>query len=515
MLRRIILFALSLSLLSLPSARAADGDFRFKRISPATVTAGEKVNWSLDWEGKSGYFLTNVSLYILGPNGETFNSSWSFQDSGLTQSTILKEKIFTLETSKKVNSGIYKIQGVVLSTFCRSCENGNYGSESYVYRRDANSLYQFGGNMKVVDLSNSDFKIEGGEITKNAAPEIESVVLSESRISPGETLKVTINANTPGYIWKFAVDLRSPSGRRYSWFGFNDNLDWSSATPATFKRNGSQWSISFDIPIDDEYSPGNYSVSRLILDWFLDGPPKFVNNTRNTTAFWGGSFDLLNDQEGLRFNGSIWSFDYTKYNLTKLVLTILDAGQGVLRDPIWTRIEWVTPESKSGNEAILEIDVDAFEYQISTICVGNFINENDGRFENIYACEPELVGSKEKYSNSNWVKKGTFRIPVYFPRSATPGTYRISYLNIVSSRCLNGLDQKCNNSENSRINLTYSYSLQEGRQPWLGYIDPSTKKVTITGKGEVQPPKLNFTNITSDSFNFTEQKSYEVDCEYA
>lgn len=514
MIRTLVTF-LTLALLPISNAGAAEDTFELKRTSAYAVTAGGAVNWSLDFEGKSGYFLTNISLFILGPNKERFNSSWSFQDGGLNQEARLKGRILSLQTGKKVSTGEYQVKGVTVSTYCRDCENGNSGSVTYVYRSDPSLLYQYGSNTKTLNLSAADFRIEGGELTKSAIPRIESVTFSESQVSPGEKLKVSINTMAPGYIWKWVVDLRSPSGRRFSWIGFNDNSQWSNETEAQYIRNGDLFSITFEIPIDEDFSPGNYSVSRLILEWFLDGPPNFVNNTRNNTALWGGSFDLVNDQEGFRFNDSIWTSEYQKYEIGKLNVTVLDAGQGSLRDPIWTRIEWAKPEVKSGEISYLEIDVDASRYQISSICVGNFINEIDGKMENFYACEPELVGSNQPYAKSNWVRKGSFRIPIYFPRAVAAGTYRISYLQVVSTKCLNGQDQNCNNSENSRTNMIYNYALSEGRQPWLGYVDPGSKKVKIAGVGEVPPPILSFANITSESFTFTEQKPYEIACDYS
>jgi len=48
---------------------------------------------------------------------------------------------------------------------------------------------------------------------------------------------------------------------------------------------------------------------------------------------------------------------------------------------------------------------------------------------------------------------------------------------------------------------------------------PSTLKcwvefLKISGIAEVPPPTLSFTNITSESFAFTEQKPYEITCDY-
>lgn len=514
MLRRILFFVLLLTFLPNSIARGSEGTFEFKRISPYAVSAGGTISWSLDFEGKSGYLPGGISLFIVGPNEEHFNSSWQFQDGGLGQKTKLERQTLTLQTGKKVSSGEYKIKGVIVFASCRNCENGNPGSITYVYRTDPRLLYQYGPNIKTLDLSAADFRIDGGEFAKSAIPRIESVTFSDSVISPGEKVKVTINTSTPGHIWKWVVDLRSPSGRRFSWIGFNDNDQWNNTTKAEYKRNGELFSITFEIPIDEDFSPGNYSISRLILDWFLDGPPNFKSNNRDNTALWGGSYDLISDQDGLRLNGSVWASEYSKYEINKLNLTILDAGQGDLRSPIWTRIEWVKPEAKAGEVSYLEIDVDAFRFQISSIVVGNFINEIDGKLENFYTYESELVGSAQQYAKSNWVKKGTFRVPIYFPRAVAAGTYRISYLQVTSSKCLNGQDQKCNNSENSRINTIYSNVLSDGSQPWLGYVDPASKKLKISGIAEVPPPTLSFTNITSESFAFTEQKPYEITCDY-
>ena len=512
---RIFITFLSLTLLPISTASAAEGSFEFKRISPQAVSAGGTVSWSLNFEGKSSYFLTNVSLFILGPNRERFNTSWSFQDGGLNQEARLKEKILSLQTGKKVSAGEYQIKGVTVSTYCPKCENGNSGSITYVYRTDPSLLYQFGSNTKTLDLSAADFRIDGGEFTKSVIPRIESVSFSESKVSPGEKLRVTINVSTPAYVWKWVIDLRSQSGRRFSWIGMNDDSQWSNETEAQYIRNGDLFSIVFEIPIDEDFSPGSYSISRIILDWFLDGPPNFKNNNRDSTALWGGSYDLLSDQEGLRLNDGIWVSEYFKYEINKLNLIVLDAGQNTFRLPIWTRMEWVKPEAKAGEISYLEIDVDAFGYQISNIVVGNFINEIDGKMENFYTYTAELVGLNQEYAKSNWVKKGTFRIPIYFPRNVAAGTYRISYLQVVSSKCLNGQDQKCNNSENSRSVTTYNYALSDGRQPWLGYVDPALKKLRITGIGDVPPPILSFANITSESFTFTEQRPDDITCDYS
>jgi hypothetical protein len=518
-MKRLIIFTLMSLLLTvvlLPAGNSAEAKLEFKRISEKTVAAGNELSWSISFEGRPGYFLTHISLYILGPNGEKFDSYWSYSDNGLRQEAKLSDEIISIQTDKNIFSGAYSIKGLSIGTYCRSCESGKGVSYDYLYTLDPILLKILGNSgTSLTDLSFADFQIEGGEFTKSPVPKIEKISLNKSKVSPGETIRVSIDILTPAYVWKWGFELTSPTGRKYSWSGFNDSALWSNQTQAEYKRSNEVSSISFDILIDEDFSPGSYKVSRFTAQWFLNGPPQFLNNTRNTSAFWGGSYDLLNDRQGLRINDSWWSSLHTKYEIDKLQLTVLDAGQGNPSNPIWTRIEWLNTDAKAGEVTFLEIDVDGMRSQISSICVGNFVNITSGQMINDYYCESQLLGTSQQYRDSTWVRKGTFQIPIYFPRETKPGVYTISYVSLESSKCSSAQDVNCNNSQNSISRVTFSGNgLIDESLPWVGIVYPNSKSIRISGVADIAPPMLSFSRIESDRFEFTAKKPYEISCEY-
>lgn len=475
--------------------------------------AGESVEWAINFDGNPDARISLIELFIVDPAGNNFRSSWSDQKDNVqvfSASARLENKHIFLKTHEKLSNGLYTLSGARIFTYCETCEKKN---EEIIYALKSSPLLKSFNSPNIMNLVTGNFEIVGSISTSNFhTPAILDLGLKGQDYSPGDKIHFNIKLDSDVFIWHFIVTVRSSSGRLFTWQGFNDDRDWSGSLKMQFNPVNATREIIFDADTGENFPAGVYTIQQIIMEWQMVGPKVFSDSSSDTKN-WGGVFFQIIENGVSRFEG-FWESQYKTFQVPVAAFRILDGGQGDLKDPIWNSISWSKAKGLAGEIQEVLIEVDAFQYYVTQVCVGNFINLKTGKMINEYFCDAAIYPSNARYATSERLKKGTFRIPIYFKRNIDLGSYAISYISVDSSSCLSQTDIRCNNANQLASNTFNSYILASGKPKWSNFVDPRTVGIELNGVAPLVEPTVKFTDIKMDSYNFSLFLPSDVNCDF-
>jgi hypothetical protein len=514
MKKSVVLFlAFFVALTTIPAiANAAESTLSISSVK-TKYQAGESVEWAINFDGNPNARINYLELFIVDPAGNNFRSSWSDQkESGqvFSGSARLEDKRIFLKTHENLSNGLYTLSGARIFTYCETCEKKN---EEIVFALKTSPLLKSFIAPNIINLAAGNFEIVRSTSNSNfRTPAILDLGLKGKDYSPGDKIPFKIKLDSDVFIWHFVISVRSPSGRLFTWQGFNDDRDWGGSLKMQFNPENATQEIIFDADTGENFPPGVYTIQQIIMEWQMVGPKDFSNSPPNT-RFWGGTFFQIIENGVSRFDG-FWESKYKAFEVPVAAFRMLDAGQGDLKDPKWNSISWVKTKGLAGEIQEVQIEIDASQYYVTEVCVGNFINLKTGKMINEYFCDPVIYPSNTRYATSERIKKGTFRIPVYFKRNIDLGSYAISYVSVNSSSCLNQSDIRCNNANQLASNTFNTYELAGGKPKWSNFVDPRTVGIELNGVAPLVEPTVEFTDIKMDSYKFSPLLLADVNCDF-
>jgi len=507
---------LTLVLLSalLPTiAVAADlPSFEIKSVSSTMIDPGDTVTWKIQVNLIPGW-LKGLNLNLIDPSGQV-RQIYSLVDSTYE----VKEKksvevLLSLKTHDYDLAGKYRLQWAYLANVSEVIYYDPINGKEYASKNE---------NTFAQNMSQFDFTIRDAGTGKQKTPQtISSVAFAKKTIDPGAPQTLDFVTSGSGTLTSVYVRISTPDGY------LDASCDASNPNASNVCKNfvvvANSNRFSFPIWTATDNSPGIYKVERIILT-YRNGDP---NASGNDTATWGGNLTYGSDPSDFQ--------QLSKFPPENLTFTLLDAGQGVAKTPIWTDIAWKDKSIKAGSVATLVITVDGFNRVIGNIATPILtpLNGKDGYvYTNQNGTDQVVRQVKPQAGNSMLpaTKSGTFEVDIYIPRNTLPGSYVIGQLNILGTSCqLNNVKdiysynqangQFCQGWPNGWHTSYYMGSLNQDfgtsgsvLKPWVGYINPMTIPLEVTAASPLVAPKLELVEATPSSVEWRFQSSSEYSC---
>jgi hypothetical protein len=500
----------------LPQAANADEgpSFEIKSVSSTMIDPGDSVTWKIQVNLIPGW-VKDLHIVLRTPSGDDRGMSVLIDPSYEVSEATSKEISLTLKTNDFDLPGKYKL---LWGRLYNEKEFSAYDPVNY-------KEFNVKGDITWQELNQFDFTIRDAGAGKQKSPQlIESIGFAKPQVDPGSTAKLNIKTVGSGTLENAYVTLSTPDGT------INFYCDTSSITSTEYcpdlLKTVSGYSFSIPVWTAEDSSPGTYRITQINLG-YRNGQ---VVSSRNDTASWGGSI-VYEDSENTH-NG-VKAQKLSQFEKTSLSFTLLDAGQGIARAPIWTSISWKNSAVKAGSIATLIISVDGFSRSIGKISIQSLTKTLAGGddvrvYINQNAQEQVVrrIDQANNVSSAPTAKAGTFEVDVYVPRKLRPGTYRIGDLELWSTSCkisainvmnivsaVNNLScQRLPNSWYTAFSMGNLFSNYSNTSQWAGYVNPASLRLEISDADPLQAPKIEEVEVGSSEIKYRYLNSSEQSC---
>ena len=496
-------------------ASAAEGpSFEIKSVSSTMIDPGDSVTWKIQVNLIPGW-VKDLHIVLRTPSGDD-RGMWVLVDPNYKVSEATRKEIsLTLKTNDFDLPGKYKLLYGWL-----------YNEKEYFAYDPVNyKEYATKTNLVAQDMNQFDFTIRDAGTGKQKSPQlIESIVFSKSQVDPGSTARLNIKTVGSGTLVNAYITLSTPDGT------VNLNCDTSSKGSAEYcpdlSKTDSGYTFSMPVWTAEDSSPGTYRITQVNLG-YRNGE---VVSSSNDTASWGGGV-VYEDSENT-YNGAKPQ-KLSQFEKTGLSFTLLDAGQGIARTPIWTGISWKNSAVKAGSTATLIISVDGFSRPIGKISIQSLTTTLPGG-DNVMAYTNQngqeqvvrRVDQANNVSTAPTAKAGTFEVDVYVPRNTKPGSYGIGELQLWSTSCkipainvmnivssVNNLScQRSPNGWSTAFSMGNLFSNWLKATQWAGYVNPASVKLEVSAADPLQAPKLEEVEVGTSEIEYRYLYSNEQSC---
>ena len=496
-------------------ASAAEGpSFEIKSVSSTMIDPGDSVTWKIQVNLIPGW-VKDLHIVLRTPSGDD-RGMWVLVDPNYKVSEATRKEIsLTLKTNDFDLPGKYKLLYGWL-----------YNEKEYFAYDPVNyKEYATKTNLVAQDMNQFDFTIRDAGTGKQKSPQlIESIVFSKSQVDPGSTARLNIKTVGSGTLVNAYITLSTPDGT------VNLNCDTSSKGSAEYcpdlSKTDSGYTFSMPVWTAEDSSPGTYRITQVNLG-YRNGE---VVSSSNDTASWGGGI-VYEDSENT-YNGAKPQ-KLSQFEKTGLSFTLLDAGQGIARTPIWTGISWKNSAVKAGSTATLIISVDGFSRPIGKISIQSLTTTLPGgddvmAYTNQNGQEQVVrrVDQANNVSTAPTAKAGTFEVDVYVPRNTKPGSYGIGELQLWSTSCkipainvmnivssVNNLScQRSPNGWSTAFSMGNLFSNWLKATQWAGYVNPASVKLEVSAADPLQAPKLEEVEVGTSEIEYRYLYSNEQSC---
>ena len=498
-----------------PSANANEGpSFEFKSVSATVIDPGETITWKIQANLIPGW-IKDLNINLRTPSGIVRQMSVLVDPSYKVSEANRKEISLTLKTNEFDLPGKYKLLYGWL-----------YNEKEFAAYDPINAKeYASKGYMVAQNLSQFDFTIrDAGTGVQKTPQSIESVGFSKSQVDPGSSSKLQVKTTGTGTLVSVNVQFSTPDGSSNAYC--DATTKGNAYSCQDFSYNNGKYSFSIPIWTASDSSPGNYRVTQINLN-YRNGE---TTSSSNDTASWGGS--LVYEESERIYNG-LKAQKLSQFTMSALSFTVLDAGQGIARAPIWTGISWKNKSVKAGSTATLIISVDGFSRPIGKISIGTLTTTLVGgddvsvyTNQNGQAQVVRSVDQKNNVSSMPDAISGTFEVEVYVPRSAKPGSYGVGDLQLWSTSCkipaINAMNIvspvnniECQSSPNGWYTSSSGgnlYSNGSKATQWAGYVDPASVKLEVTAADPLQAPKIEEVEVGTSEIEYRYLYSNEQSC---
>jgi len=496
-------------------ASAADGpSFEIKSVSSTMIDPGDTVTWKIQVNLIPGW-VKDLSFTLRTPSGDNRQISVVVDPSYKVSEATRKEISLNLKTNEFDLPGKYKLLYGWL-----------YNEKEYFAYDPVNAKdYAAKGNVVSQDMNQFDFTIRDAGTGKQKSPQlIESIGFAKSQVDPGSTAKLNIKTVGSGTLVNANISLSTPDGtvNLYCYTSSKGSQDYC----PDLSKTVSGYSFSMPVWTAEDSSPGTYRITQINLG-YRNGE---VVSSRNDTASWGGGI-VYEDSENT-FNG-VKAQKLSQFEKTALSFTLLDAGQGIARAPIWTGISWKNIAVKAGSTATLIISVDGFSRPIGRISIQSLTTTLPGgddvmAFTNQNGQEHVVrrVDQANDVSTAPTAKAGTFEVDVYVPRNTKPGSYGIGDLQLWSTSCkipainmmnivssVNNLScQSSPNGWSTAFSMGNLFSNWSKAAQWAGYVNPLSVKLEVSAADPLQAPKIEEVEVRTSEIEYRYLYSNEQSC---
>jgi hypothetical protein len=494
-------------------AHAADlPSFEIKSVSSTMIDPGDTITWKIKVNLIPGW-LKGLNLNLIDPSGQVRQLYTLVESVPEVKEKKSVEVALSLKTNDYDLAGKYRLQFAYLANVSEVIYYDPINGKDYATKNE---------NTFAQNMSQFDFTIRDAGAGKQKTPQaISSVVFAKKTIDPGAPQTLDFVTSGSGTLTNVYVRISTPDG--YIDASCDASNPNSSNACKNFSVVGNSNRFSFPIWTAIDNSPGLYKVERIIL-YYRNGDP---NASGNDTATWGGNLSYGSDPSDFQ--------QLSKFPPENLTFTLLDAGQGVAKTPIWTEIAWKDKSVKAGSVATLVIAVDGFNRVIGNIAIPllTALNGKDGYVYTNQNGTDQVVRQVKPLAGNSILpatKSGTFEVEIYIPRNTFPGSYVIGQLNILGTAC-----------QFKNVKDIYSYNLSNGQicqgwpngwhtsyylgslnhdfgtsgsaiKPWVGYISPMTIPLEVTAAAPLVAPKLELVEVTPSSVEWRFQSSNEYSC---
>ena len=478
------------------------------------IDPGDSVTWKIQVNLIPGW-VKDLHIVLRTPSGDD-RGMWVLVDPNYKVSEATRKEIsLTLKTNDFDLPGKYKLLYGWL-----------YNEKEYFAYDPVNyKEYATKTNLVAQDMNQFDFTIRDAGTGKQKSPQlIESIVFSKSQVDPGSTARLNIKTVGSGTLVNAYITLSTPDGT------VNLNCDTSSKGSAEYcpdlSKTDSGYTFSMPVWTAEDSSPGTYRITQVNLG-YRNGE---VVSSSNDTASWGGGV-VYEDSENT-YNGAKPQ-KLSQFEKTGLSFTLLDAGQGIARTPIWTGISWKNSAVKAGSTATLVISVDGFSRPIGKISIQSLTTTLPGgddvmAYTNQNGQEQVVrrVDQANNVSTAPTAKAGTFEVDVYVPRNTKPGSYGIGELQLWSTSCkipainvmnivssVNNLScQRSPNGWSTAFSMGNLFSNWLKATQWAGYVNPASVKLEVSAADPLQAPKLEEVEVGTSEIEYRYLYSNEQSC---
>ena len=496
-------------------ASAAEGpSFEIKSVSSTMIDPGDSVTWKIQVNLIPGW-VKDLHIVLRTPSGDD-RGMWVLVDPNYKVSEATRKEIsLTLKTNDFDLPGKYKLLYGWL-----------YNEKEYFAYDPVNyKEYATKTNLVAQDMNQFDFTIRDAGTGKQKSPQlIESIGFAKPQVDPGSTAKLNIKTVGSRTLVNAYITLSTPDGT------VNLNCDTSSKGSAEYcpdlSKTDSGYTFSMPVWTAEDSSPGTYRITQVNLG-YRNGE---VVSSSNDTASWGGGV-VYEDSENT-YNGAKPQ-KLSQFEKTGLSFTLLDAGQGIARTPIWTGISWKNSAVKAGSTATLIISVDGFSRPIGKISIQSLTTTLPGG-DNVMAYTNQngqeqvvrRVDQANNVSTAPTAKAGTFEVDVYVPRNTKPGSYGIGELQLWSTSCkipainvmnivssVNNLScQRSPNGWSTAFSMGNLFSNWLNATQWAGYVNPASVKLDVSAADPLQAPKIEEVEVGSSEIEYRYLYSNEQSC---
>jgi len=496
-------------------ASAADGpSFEIKSVSSTMIDPGDTVTWKIQVNLIPGW-VKDLNFILRTPSGDNRQISVVVDPSYKVNEATRKEISLNLKTNEFDLPGKYKLLYGWL-----------YNEKEYLAYDPVNAKeYAAKGNMVWQDMNQFDFTIRDAGTGKQKSPQlIESIGFAKSQVDPGSTAKLNIKTVGSGVLVNANISLSTPDGtvNLYCYTSSKGSQDYC----PDLSKTVSGYSFSMPVWTAEDSSPGTYRITQINLG-YRNGE---VVSSSNDTASWGGGIDYEDSEN--TFNG-VKAQKLSQFEKTSLSFTLLDAGQGIARAPIWTGISWKNTAVKAGSTATLIISVDGFSRPIGKISIQSLTTTLPGgddvmAFTNQNGQEQVVrrVDQANDVSTAPTAKAGTFEVDVYVPRNTKPGSYGIGDLQLWSTSCkipainmmnivssVNNLScQSSPNGWSTAFSMGNLFSNWSKAAQWAGYVNPLSVKLEVSAADPLQAPKIEEVEVGTSEIEYRYLYSNEQSC---
>jgi len=499
-------------------AHAADlPSFEIKSVSSTLIDPGDTVTWKIQVNLIPGW-TKGLTLNLIDPSGQLRQVYTLVENTYDVKEKKSVEVLLSLKTNDYDLAGKYRINFGYITNV----------TEVYYYDPINGKDYAGKGtNSTAQNMSQFDFTIRDAGAGKQKTPQfIESISFSKSQINPGTSAKLELKTSGTSSLFYANVWISTPDGT-VSIYCDAANLGNSSSCQGISNSNGK---FEFSIPVwtAEDNSPGTYKISKVSLG-YRNGD---ASASGNNTATWGG---YVNYEESEVTNNGVKSQLLSQFTQSGLSFTLLDAGQGVAQNPVWTELAWKNKSVQAGSIATLVISANAFNRYLGNINVSMLTTlggKNDFVYTNRNGQAPDVRQIKPTFSKNILpvTKSGTFEVDVYVPRSAKPGSYAIGEMNILGTSCqlLNVRDiYTVSQSNNLNCqgwpngwrtsfymgNLTKDFgSTGFNSKLWTGYVNPLSVQIEVTAAAPLEAPKVEEVEVGPSTIEYRYLYSSEQSC---
>ena len=481
-------------------------------ISSNSITAGEKVSWSLELSVKPGW-AKGVYFSLIDPIGQ---ARQLFLDMGkifpgyTISKTETRIETLDLQTHASLKTGKYWIANVCMEAEYRDCVSDPKFSSKY----DPN------GNYRQTDMSQFSFTVtEPKDGSKFQPLTISGISTTSSSVAPGGFITYTVEAaGTMRYTYaQLSADYTSLGGSTIGISAYCQPSYRFNCT-ALINKESNTTKFNFVVAIPKDLPTGTVKISSITLT-STQLPEGESNYSGNSTESWGLQYSY---SQGALFIGgqpappSIEVFDFEKHNVT-----ITENGNSQNRTPTWSSLSWATNKVPAGSEATLQLNVNGYLRNIYQIDLYTLV-ATSGESTNIRNQRFSRVNPESSSSYYPLMKNGSYEITFEIPRGVKPGFYRIGYLGIQATNCeafdLEDLKRQisqdvnnCQGLSNWSTSYSYGYIYPE---TWKGSEDLNNLLIEILPAKKPEVPTLTLKSSSADTVKIEYPYNPEISCEF-